>query len=193
MTAATPPTTPASVDVTAHQVVARGVHKSFGHLEVLRGVDLTVDRGEVVTLLGPSGSGKTTFLRLINQMETLSGGRIWVDGELIGVEERAGKLYVRKDSDIARQRSRIGMVFEVAMQRYSLLTIGDGLVAQIPSLLLSTTAAIMVTRVNSARDMSDQVLEQMFESPRAVTVASGVLLIMGLVVGAVMALGLRRR
>ena len=112
MTAATPPTTPASVDVTAHQVVARGVHKSFGHLEVLRGVDLTVDRGEVVTLLGPSGSGKTTFLRLINQMETLSGGRIWVDGELIGVEERAGKLYVRKDSDIARQRSRIGMVFQ---------------------------------------------------------------------------------
>ena len=75
------------------------------------------------------------------------------------------------------------MAFDVAMQRYSLLTIGDGLVAQIPSLLLSTTAAIMVTRVNSARDMSDQVLEQMFESPRAVTVAAGVLLIMGLVPG----------
>ncbi len=66
----------------------------------------------MVCLLGPSGSGKTTFLRLINQMETLTGGRIWVGGELIGIEERNGKLHVRKDSDIARQRSRIGMVFQ---------------------------------------------------------------------------------
>ncbi len=104
-------TTPESSQA-AHQVVAAKVRKSFGNLEVLRGIDLVVDKGEVVTLLGPSGSGKTTFLRLINQMETLTGGRIWVDGELIGVEERAGKLYVRKDSDIARQRSRIGMVFQ---------------------------------------------------------------------------------
>lgn len=95
-----------------HQVVAVNVHKSFGSLEVLRGIDLTVDTGEVVCLLGPSGSGKTTFLRLINQMETLTGGRIWVDGELIGIEERNGKLYERTDADIARQRSRIGMVFQ---------------------------------------------------------------------------------
>ena len=95
-----------------HLVKAVNVIKHFGHNEVLKGVDLTVDRGEVVCLLGPSGSGKTTFLRLINQMETLTGGRIWVDGELIGIEERKGKLYVRKDADIARQRSRIGMVFQ---------------------------------------------------------------------------------
>ncbi len=95
-----------------HLVKAVNVIKHFGHNEVLKGVDLTVDRGEVVCLLGPSGSGKTTFLRLINQMETLTGGRIWVDGELIGIEERKGKLHVRKDSDIARQRSRIGMVFQ---------------------------------------------------------------------------------
>jgi polar amino acid transport system ATP-binding protein len=66
----------------------------------------------VVCLLGPSGSGKTTFLRLINQMETLTGGRIWVGGELIGIEERKGKLHTRTDADIARQRSRIGMVFQ---------------------------------------------------------------------------------
>ena len=79
---------------------------------MLKGVDLTVDTGEVVCLLGPSGSGKTTFLRLINQMETLTGGRIWVGGELIGIEERKGKLHVRHDKDIARQRSRIGMVFQ---------------------------------------------------------------------------------
>ena len=95
-----------------HLVEAVNVTKSFGTNEVLRGVNLTVDPGEVVCLLGPSGSGKTTFLRLINQMETLTGGRIWVGGELVGFEERNGKLHVRKDRDIARQRSRIGMVFQ---------------------------------------------------------------------------------
>ena len=93
-------------------VRAVNVIKSFGHNQVLKGVDLEVRRGEVVCLLGPSGSGKTTFLRLINQMEILTGGRIWVGDELIGVEERNGKLHVRKDVDIARQRARIGMVFQ---------------------------------------------------------------------------------
>ncbi len=93
-------------------VKARNVHKSFGSLDVLEGVNLTVHRGEVVVLLGPSGSGKTTLLRLINQMETLTGGRIWVNDELIGFEERGDKLYVRTDKDIARQRSYIGMVFQ---------------------------------------------------------------------------------
>lgn len=93
-------------------VRALNVHKSFGDVEVLKGIDLEVYPGEVVVLLGPSGSGKTTFLRLVNQMETLTGGRIWVNGELIGIEERNGKLYRRKDADIARQRSKIGMVFQ---------------------------------------------------------------------------------
>jgi polar amino acid transport system ATP-binding protein len=95
-----------------HLVRAVNVTKAFGSHEVLKGVDMNVDPGEVVCLLGPSGSGKTTFLRLINQMETLTGGRIWVGGELVGIEDRKGKLHVRKDSDIARQRSRIGMVFQ---------------------------------------------------------------------------------
>jgi polar amino acid transport system ATP-binding protein len=95
-----------------HLVRAVNVTKSFGTNEVLKGIDLTVDPGEVVCLLGPSGSGKTTFLRLINQMESLTGGRIWVGGELIGIEERAGRLYMRTDKDIARQRARIGMVFQ---------------------------------------------------------------------------------
>ena len=103
-----------SASVTKEEPLVRAVNvtKSFGRHEVLKGVDMTVDRGQVVCLLGPSGSGKTTFLRLINQMEMLTGGRIWVAGELIGVVERNGKLHVRKDSDIARQRARIGMVFQ---------------------------------------------------------------------------------
>ncbi len=95
-----------------HLVRAVNVTKTFGSHEVLNGIDLTIDTGEVVCLLGPSGSGKTTFLRLINQMETLTGGRIWVGGELIGIEERKGKLHIRNDKDIARQRARIGMVFQ---------------------------------------------------------------------------------
>ncbi|HEY5821932.1 MAG TPA: amino acid ABC transporter ATP-binding protein [Propionibacteriaceae bacterium] len=93
-------------------VRAVNVTKSFGSNEVLKGVDLQVAPGEVVCLLGPSGSGKTTFLRLINQMEILTGGRIWVADELIGIEERKGKLHTRNDRDIARQRARIGMVFQ---------------------------------------------------------------------------------
>jgi polar amino acid transport system ATP-binding protein len=102
----------AATGTAGHLVRAVNVLKSFGSNQVLKGVDLTVDPGEVVCLLGPSGSGKTTFLRLINQMETLTGGRIWVGGELIGVEERRGRLHTRTDADIARQRSRIGMVFQ---------------------------------------------------------------------------------
>lgn len=103
------PATPVTDEV---QVRALNVRKSFGELEVLKGVDLEVHRGEVVVLLGPSGSGKTTFLRLINQMETLTGGRIWVDGELVGLEEGDGKLHRRTEKDIARQRASIGMVFQ---------------------------------------------------------------------------------
>ena len=104
-------TAPASASA-ASIVQITALRKSYGTNEVLKGIDLDVHKGEVVCLLGPSGSGKTTFLRLINQMESLTGGRIWVGGELIGVEERGGRLHMRTDADIARQRSRIGMVFQ---------------------------------------------------------------------------------
>ena len=93
-------------------VRAVNVSKSFGHVEVLRGIDLEVAPGEVVCLLGPSGSGKTTFLRCINHLERIDGGRIWVDGDLIGLAERAGRLHRLTDRQIAEQRRDIGMVFQ---------------------------------------------------------------------------------
>ncbi|HEX4361372.1 MAG TPA: amino acid ABC transporter ATP-binding protein [Pseudonocardia sp.] len=93
-------------------VKAVNVWKSFGHVDVLKGIDLEVRRGEVMTLLGPSGSGKSTFLRLINHLETLSGGRLYVDGELIGYSERNGRLHELPPSAVERRRAEIGMVFQ---------------------------------------------------------------------------------
>lgn len=133
-------------------VEAVNVHKSFGNLEVLKGVNLTVHRGEVVVLLGPSGSGKTTLLRLINQMESLTGGRIWVDGELIGFEERKGKLYVRTDKDIARQRSLVGMVF----QRFNLFPHKTAL-ENITEGQLVVTKKRKADAIARARDLLNQV------------------------------------
>ena len=91
---------------------AVGVRKSYGHIEVLRGVDMEVHRGQVVCLLGPSGSGKSTFLRCLNHLETLDEGEVWVDGEPIGFQLRNGKLYELRERDVAKQRRDIGMVFQ---------------------------------------------------------------------------------
>jgi polar amino acid transport system ATP-binding protein len=94
-------------------VEARGVQKYFHHLHVLRGVDLDVERGEVVVILGASGSGKTTFLRCLNHLEKIDGGRIRVNGHLMGyVEREGGHLVEQKERLVARQRSEIGMVFQ---------------------------------------------------------------------------------
>jgi polar amino acid transport system ATP-binding protein len=91
---------------------AQDVHKRFGRLEVLKGVSLDVSRGEVVCVIGPSGSGKTTFIRCINHLEKIDGGRIEVNGHLIGYRERKGKLIEDTESSVARQRAEIGMVFQ---------------------------------------------------------------------------------
>ncbi len=101
---------------TVPMVDVQGVHKFFGELHVLKGIDLVVERGEVCVLLGPSGSGKSTLLRCINEMEQISAGRLYVDGELMGLREVTKKdktvLHRLSDAEIARQRSRIGMVFQ---------------------------------------------------------------------------------
>ncbi|MEY4742342.1 MAG: hypothetical protein RL672_1092 [Actinomycetota bacterium] len=96
----------------SHMIEAVAVKKHFGSNQVLKGIDLTVDRGEVLCLLGPSGSGKSTFLRCINHLEIINGGRLFVDGELMGFVEHGGKLHEMKPSAIAKQRADIGMVFQ---------------------------------------------------------------------------------
>ncbi|MCZ7858976.1 ectoine/hydroxyectoine ABC transporter ATP-binding protein EhuA [Agrobacterium salinitolerans] len=93
-------------------VQARNVHKSFDHLEVLKGIDLDVMPGEVVVILGPSGSGKSTFLRCINHLETIQKGSIAVDGEQIGYRVKNDRLEKLSSNSIARQRRKIGMVFQ---------------------------------------------------------------------------------
>jgi polar amino acid transport system ATP-binding protein len=93
-------------------VQATDVHKWFGRLHVLRGVEMTVKRQEVVVLIGPSGSGKTTFLRCINHLERIQQGRIFVNGHMIGYREVDGQLVEDRERSVARQRAQIGMVFQ---------------------------------------------------------------------------------
>lgn len=93
-------------------VDARSIRKSFGSNEVLKGITLQVEAGQVLCLLGPSGSGKSTFLRCINHLETINGGRLYVDGELMGFREKVDATYELPPKAIARQRSEIGMVFQ---------------------------------------------------------------------------------
>ena len=144
-------------------VKARGVHKFFGDLHVLRGVDLTVKPGEVCVILGPSGSGKSTLLRCINELETISAGRIWVDGELMVFRTTTGRegqeiLHRLKDSTIAKQRSRIGMVF----QRFNLFP-------HRTALENVTEAPINVKKVpkKAARKRASELLERVGLSDRS--------------------------
>jgi polar amino acid transport system ATP-binding protein len=98
--------------MTATIVSARGVRKSYGAVEVLKGIDLDLLEGQVMCLLGPSGSGKSTFLRCINHLESVSGGTLTVHGQLVGYRHRRGKLYESSEAEICRDRSDIGMVFQ---------------------------------------------------------------------------------
>ncbi|MFI8438792.1 amino acid ABC transporter ATP-binding protein [Streptomyces sp. NPDC079020] len=93
-------------------VEIRSVHKSFGSLDVLRGIDLTVRTGEVTVILGPSGSGKSTLLRTINHLEKVQAGWISVDGSLVGYRREGDKLYELREREVLRQRTKIGFVFQ---------------------------------------------------------------------------------
>jgi polar amino acid transport system ATP-binding protein len=93
-------------------VKAEGVHKNFGRLEVLRGINLEVYPREVMCMIGPSGSGKSTFLRCINHLEKIDAGRLSVDGELVGYQQRGDRLYELRDEQVCRKRAEIGMVFQ---------------------------------------------------------------------------------
>ena len=93
-------------------VKAERVRKSFGRLEALRGIDLEVEQREVFCIIGPSGSGKSTFLRCINHLENIDGGRLWVDGELVGYRQQGDKLHELREKEVARKRAEIGMVFQ---------------------------------------------------------------------------------
>jgi polar amino acid transport system ATP-binding protein len=93
-------------------VKSEAVHKSYGHNEVLKGIDLEVQPREVMCIIGPSGSGKSTFLRCINHLEEIDAGRLWVDGQLVGYKQKGDRLHVLSDKEVAAHRRDIGMVFQ---------------------------------------------------------------------------------
>jgi ABC-type polar amino acid transport system ATPase subunit len=93
-------------------VKAEQVWKSFGKLDVLKGVDFIVQPQQTFVLLGPSGGGKSTLLRCINHLEKIDAGRLYVAGELMGYKERGSVLHEMKARDVAKQRASIGMVFQ---------------------------------------------------------------------------------
>jgi len=131
---------------------AEAVHKRYGLLEVLKGITLEVAPREVMCLLGPSGSGKSTFLRCINHLEKINSGRLYVDGALVGYEERGGSLHEMRDRDVCRRRTEIGMVF----QRFNLfphmtalenVVIAPVLVKKEPKAVVATRARALLDRV----------------------------------------------
>ena len=139
-------------------VSVRGVHKSFGPLEVLKGIDFEVASGQVCCLIGPSGSGKSTILRCINHLEKIDAGRITVNDEVVGYRRRGDKLYEMSEKDAARQRTEIGMVF----QRFNLfphMTVGEN-VSYAPTVLGRETR-------RSGAELTTQLLERVGLSDKA--------------------------
>jgi polar amino acid transport system ATP-binding protein len=137
---------------TTPMVKAEAVHKSYGRLEVLRGIDLEVYPKEVMCMIGPSGSGKSTFLRCINHLEKIDAGRLSVDGELVGYRQRGDKLHELPDREICQKRSEIGMVF----QRFNLFPHMTALenIAEAPIRVKKESRATAVAR---ARGLLDRV------------------------------------
>ncbi|MGZ4623743.1 MAG: amino acid ABC transporter ATP-binding protein [Blastococcus sp.] len=103
---------PAVADSARPMILAEAVRKSFGAVEVLKGISLEVAPREVMCVIGPSGSGKSTFLRCVNHLEKINAGRLWVDGQLVGYRQKGGKLHELRDKEVSAQRRDIGMVFQ---------------------------------------------------------------------------------
>ena len=129
---------------------AEAVHKRYGLLEVLKGITLEVAPREVMCLLGPSGSGKSTFLRCINHLEKINSGRLYVDGSLVGYQERGGRLHELREREVCRRRTEIGMVF----QRFNLFPHMTALenVVVAPVLVKKDSRAVATTRARSLLD-----------------------------------------
>lgn len=137
--------------MTAAMVRAEGVRKRFGRLEVLKGIDLTVERGQVCCLLGPSGSGKSTFLRCINHLEKVDGGRLTVDGDLVGYRQHGTKLHELREREVAQRRRNIGMVF----QRFNLFPHMTAL-----ENIIEAPVKVGAVPKGQARDLAQQLLAQ---------------------------------
>lgn len=150
---------PADIDGVARPMVeAMSVWKRYGHLPVIRGVNLVIDRGEVVCVIGPSGSGKSTLLRCLNHLERIDAGRIFIEGELVGYRERGGKLYELDEKSIARMRAEIGMVF----QRFNLF----GHLTAIDNVIEAPVRVLRVP-VDQARQRGMELLDRVGLSDRA--------------------------
>ncbi|MCZ8095989.1 MAG: amino acid ABC transporter ATP-binding protein [Acidovorax sp.] len=93
-------------------IEARGIHKAFGQLPVLRNVSLTVGQGEVIALIGPSGSGKSTFLRCLNHLETIDRGHITIEGQTLAQTDAAGRCSYASEAEVRRICRKTGMVFQ---------------------------------------------------------------------------------
>ncbi|MER8010854.1 amino acid ABC transporter ATP-binding protein [Streptomyces sp. NPDC094149] len=132
-------------------VRAEGVRKRFGKLEVLKGIDLTVERGQVCCLLGPSGSGKSTFLRCINHLEKVDGGRLTLDGDLVGYRQHGTKLHELREREVAQRRRDIGMVF----QRFNLFPHMTAL-----ENIIEAPVKVGAVPKSQARDLAQQLLAQ---------------------------------
>ena len=131
-------------------VSAEAVYKSYGRLEVLRGIDLDVYPKEVMCMIGPSGSGKSTFLRCINHLEKIDAGRLSVDGNLVGYRQRGDKLYELPDREVCRKRSEIGMVFQNFNLFPHMTALGN--VIEAPIRVKKESRASAVTRGRAALD-----------------------------------------
>ena len=132
-------------------VRADGIVKNYGKLNVLDGLDLEVNAGEVVCLIGPSGSGKSTFLRCINHLESIDGGRMWVDGKVMGYDIKGSRLHEQRESQICRNRTEIGMVFQ-HFNLFPHMTVLENLV-EAPRLVLREKKSVVTNRARKLLGM----------------------------------------